>query len=99
MSDPNLTAALRASLAVEEDQIEDSPLAEASADAVDELLRRINENLVDGLPQKITDSELRKLVDIYRSQAFKWAQEEQITKTRGRKKSSEKPTINFNLKF
>lgn len=73
--DPNLTAALQASL---EFTGEDSPLLEADPNAIEELLDRVNQNLIQGAPQEISDSDLRKLVLIYRAQALKWAQDEEI---------------------
>lgn len=75
MPDENLTAALRVSLQLEDEGT--SPLAEVTADAVDELLARIEQNLIEGVPSKITDAELSKAVDMYRAQALYWAQQEQ----------------------
>lgn len=86
MPDPNLTGALLGSLEI---LSENSPLAEDSGkNAVDEFLDRINEDLVAGATEKLTDERLRHLVNLYRSQALRWEQEQQTkTTTRGRKKS------------
>jgi len=83
MADPNLTGALRASL---ESFTENSPLAEGNDEnSIDEYLDRINEDLVAGAVEKITDDRLHKLVDLYRAQALRWTQEEQTKAPRQRK--------------
>jgi hypothetical protein len=66
-----------------------SPLTEVAADSIDLELDRINENLVQGTPEKITDEALERLVDLYRAQALRWEQEEATKKPhRGQKKVS-----------
>ena len=99
----NLTAALRASLKVIDSQQEspvegftgaDSPLTEVTPDAIDILLNRFSEHLIDGAPERITDEALSHMVDIYRSQALRWEQEESTPKTR---KSTKKPSEAMDL--
>lgn len=97
----NLTGALRATLELvkNEDKAKDhqqpdqapypspenSPLAEVSADALDEELDRINEHLIAGVPEKVTDESLTKLIDIFRARALLWEQEEENKKAGIRK--------------
>lgn len=81
-ADPNLTAALSGTLEFFENQ--DSPLAEATPDSVDELLDRANTAFAEGVPEKLTDETLLKLVTLYRAQALKWQQDEEIKKTKTR---------------
>lgn len=86
----NLTGALRASLRIIENDkpsnevspniAESSPLQEVDPNALDEELTRLNENLIQGIPEKITDDSLAKIVDLYRAQALKWSQDEQTKK-------------------
>lgn len=54
----------------------DSPLREADPDAINLLLDKLNNALVEGLPKKITDDDLRNLVDLYRAKAIQWDAEE-----------------------
>lgn len=92
MSD-NLTGALKGSL---EAFSENSPLSEDSGkNAVDEFLDRINEDLVAGATEKLTDERLSHLANLYRSQALRWEQEEQMRPTR--KKKSHAEAINIEL--
>lgn len=104
----NLTAALRASLENIDNPLDpkepeqegfdgkDSPLETVTTDAVDTLLERINEHLAAGLPEKVTDDLLRRMVDSFRAQALYWEQEESKPKTpRGSKKPIEKLDLNF----
>ncbi len=88
MADPNLTGALRGALDLLDG---DSPLAEATPDAVDELLDRINAAMAAGLPGSITDSEFERVMNVYRAQAYKWAQEEQMPKERKPRGKAAKP--------
>lgn len=76
MPNDNLTSALRASLSLVEDN-PTSPLSEATPDSVDELLDRINSAMAEGLPEKITDETLRKVIDLYRAQAYRFQQDEE----------------------
>ncbi len=90
----NLTGALRASLALIEGggdqnlgegfegQAATSPLAEASPDSVDLFFDRINQHLFEGFPERITDSEIARLTDVFRAQALRWEQEESQPKER-----------------
>jgi len=97
MPNDNLTAALEGSLEIII-QNPDSPLAEATPDSVDELLDRINGHLAEGLPGKISDSDLLAVIRVYRAQALKWQQDEQTKKTktpRSAKKIAE--AINIDL--
>lgn len=89
-ANPNLTAALRASLTLIENQEktptiantepEPSPLLEATPDSVDELLDRINNHLIEG--KVLSDETLMEAVNLYRSQAYKYAQEQETKKPR-----------------
>lgn len=94
---PNLTAALQGSL----DAIEaapDSPLTEATADSVDILLDRINSAFAEGMPEKLTDETLMQAINLYRSQALRWEQDEEIKKAKGprtRKSIAEAITIDL----
>ena len=58
--------------------IENSPLREATPDSIEELLARVNEDLVAGAPQRITDNDprLKALIEIYRKQAIQWTIDE-----------------------
>lgn len=71
---------------------DESPLVEATPDSIDELLDRINNHLAAGLPEKVTNESLMKIVEAYRAQAVKWTAEVAETgrAPRGRKKA-EKP--------
>jgi hypothetical protein len=82
MPDPNLTAALQGSLEIVTANPE-SPLTEATPDSVDILLDRINSAFAEGLPEKLTDETLRQVITVYRSQALRWTQEEEIKKAKG----------------
>lgn len=97
MPNPNLTAAMRASLenSMSDNQDSDSPLRLADENSIDILLDRINTAMAEGLPEKITDEELQKVINLYRAQAFKWEQDEQIkaTKTRGTGRRSHKEVV------
>ena len=64
--------------------IEHSPLAEVEANSIELELDRINENLIAGTPEKITDERLEHFVNLYRAQAVKWETEEQIKKPRAK---------------
>lgn len=68
---------------------QDSPLREADPDAINFLLDKLNNALVEGLPRKITDPELYQLVDLYRARAIQWDIEEAEKRDRpkGKKKS------------
>ena len=96
MPDPNLTGALRGSLEL---FTQNSPLAENAGDqAVDEFLDRINEDLVAGAVDKITDERLGMLVNMYRAQALRWTQEEAAKPARtSRKKSALAPDIEVDI--
>jgi len=90
VSKPNaaLTSALRASLRViDGEQLTPdetpSPLTEATPDSIDELLNRLNDSLILGNP--LNDDELLKMADLYRSQALKYAQDEQNKPQRTRR--------------
>ncbi len=84
MPDPNLTAALAGTLQII-DENPASPLSEATPDSVDLYLDRINQHLIDGAPEKITDDELLRVVTFYRAKALLWGQEEQTKKARSTK--------------
>jgi hypothetical protein len=103
----NLTAALRASLELIDNPLDpsepegftgtDSPLEQVTTDSVDILLERINEHIAAGLPERVTDDLLRRLVDNFRAQALYWEQEEAKPKTpRGSKKP---PLEKLDLQF
>lgn len=55
--------------------IANSPLREVPPDAIEELLARINEDLLAGTPEKITDDDprMKKIISIYRAEAENWA--------------------------
>jgi hypothetical protein len=100
MTDPNLAASLRASLRLVEGEgqppgggTSDSPLSEATPDSVDLLLDEINNAIAEGMPERITDDKLSTLVDLYRSQAYKWSQEQETKKSRPRKTREPKGTV------
>lgn len=86
----NLSAALRASLTLIENQDkvatiantepEPSPLLEATPDSVDELLDRINNHLIEG--KVLTDETLMEAVLLYRTQAYRYAQDQENKKPR-----------------
>lgn len=106
----NLTAALRASLEsidnplideaapVEGFDGSDSPLETVVPDSVDVLLDRVNEHLTAGMPDRVTDELLRRLVDNFRAQALYWEQEEQKPKT-PRSKKEPKAFEKLDLQF
>ena len=79
---PNLTAALQGSLDAIETSPE-SPLTEATTDSVDILLDRINSAFASGMPEKLTDETLMQAINLYRSQALRWEQDEEIKKAKG----------------
>lgn len=86
MPDPNLTAALKLSLAAVNDGpsreppdfATDSPLREVLPTSLAELTDRVNQKLVAGLPEEITDELLDRYVDLWRAEALRWRQEEEI---------------------
>lgn len=86
----NLTSSLRASLKVIENENEasdddnpiPSPLEEATPDSVDVLLERINNHMIEG--KILSDEDLRQGIDLYRSQALRFAQEQQTKKPRAK---------------
>ena len=69
---------------------ENSPLREADPDAINFLLDKLNSALVEGLPKKINDDDLRNLVDLYRAKAIQWDIEEaeKRDKPKGQRKKS-----------
>jgi hypothetical protein len=91
---PNLKAALVGSLRLIESESEpqsgtdESPLREATVDSVDYFLDRINQKLIDGMP--VPNQDLEQLANFYRAQALKWAQEEDIKKTKSQTKREKK---------
>lgn len=81
----NLSAALRASLRIVESSSDGSepipsPLSEATPDSVDILLDRINTHMIEG--KILSDADLRLAIDMYRSQALRYAQEQENKKPR-----------------
>lgn len=86
MSD-NLTGALAGSLRIVESQ-NDSPLAEATVNSVDELLEYINSAFAEGMPEKLTEQKLDEAIDLFRAQALKWEQDEEIKATKAKTRSS-----------
>jgi hypothetical protein len=84
----NLTASLRATLQIVKAEDEDdsdpipSPLNEATPDSVNILLDRINNHMIEG--KILTDADLRLGIDLYRSQALRYAQEQETKKPRAR---------------
>lgn len=89
----NLTAALQGTLKALDDPTTQSPLTEATPDSIDLLLDRINAHLVAGAPEEISDAELLRLVEIYRAQALKWQQDEQIKQSKRPRKSDLKDPV------
>jgi ribosome assembly protein YihI (activator of Der GTPase) len=94
MADPNLTAALRGALDLLDG---DSPLSEADPKAVDELLDRINQNLVAGLPGRITDKDLTSFVNMVRAQAYRWTQEDQNKTPKVRERKTHSQAVDIEL--
>ena len=89
----NLTGALRASLKVIENttpppEPEPSPLLEAEPDSVDEFLDRITNHLIEG--KILTDELLMDTINMYRAQAYRWAQEDENKKPRAKRGTSAK---------
>lgn len=97
MPNENLSAALRASLEMTQSDQDhpDSPLRLADENSIDILLDRINSAMAEGLPEKITDEDLRRAIDAYRAQAYKWEQQEQqkAEKSRGSGRRSHKEVV------
>jgi len=85
MPNENLTAALQGTLNMLNEQ--GSPLAEATPDSVNELLDRVNSAFAEGLPERLTDATLLRLIQIYRAEALRWQQDEQKKTTRVSKTS------------
>lgn len=68
--------------------VQDSPLRQALPDSIDELLDRVNDFLIEGVPHKIRandDKLLKKMVLGYRREADSWIEEE---KQKGKAPSS-----------
>jgi hypothetical protein len=85
-SNPTLAGALRASLRIVENTPLESPLAEATIDSIDLLLDELDQNLVAGMPEAITDEKLIALIDVFRAQAINWEMQQQAeTPKRSRK--------------
>lgn len=99
--DSNLTASLRGSLQIIESQDSanpfPSPLNEATPDSVDILLDRINNHMIEG--KILSDADLRHGIDLYRSQALKYAQDQQTKKPRAKSgpKSSIKEVLDLDF--
>ncbi len=87
MSD-NLKGALAGSLRIISENPPDSPLTEVTTDSVDELLERINGAFAEGMPEKLTDATLVRAVDLFRAQALKWEQDEEIRASKTRTRST-----------
>lgn len=87
-SDPKTVFQTERSGDLNSDLIENSPLQEASSDSIDELLDRINEDLLAGAPHRITvdDERLKKLIAIYRAQAEVWVLADQNKPKRATKR-------------
>lgn len=79
---------------------ENSPLADLPTDSVDEFLSRINDDLVAGAPERITDDRLDQLISIYRTQAVEWEikqREKPARKTAAQTKKSVAEALGINL--
>lgn len=76
----------------DEQPLADSPLREATPDSVDHLLDEMNQAMVAGMPERITDEKLIQLINAYRTQAEHWqtADAEKRASGNGRKR---KPTV------
>lgn len=89
---PNLTAALTVSLS-ELDLAEDSPLREADESSIDILLDEFNQAFAEGLPEKITEEKLEKMVNMFRAQAYQWEQQEEQKRNAPRRTRSTKTLV------
>lgn len=69
---------------------EHTPLADLATDHVDEFLTRINEDLIAGMPEKITDERLSRLVELYRQEAITWETKQREKPERKAKAPGEK---------
>ncbi len=79
-----------------------SPLAELGTDnQIDEFLSRINDDLVAGAPEKITDERLGKLVELYRKQAVDWvqAQADKPERKTGTRKKTIAEALNLDIQL
>jgi hypothetical protein len=83
---------------------ENTPLADLPTDSIDEFLDRINQDLVAGAPERITDERLAKLVELYRQEAAAWETKqrekpERKTKAAGEKKQEIAFALGIKLKI
>jgi hypothetical protein len=83
--------------ALADEFIADSPLREVDPASIDELLDRVNEHLIAGVPSALRandDEILKKMVDAFRREAAQWAIAEQTKKPRSAKKPKDPVDLN-----
>ena len=71
--------------ALADELIADSPLREVDPASIDELLDRVNDALISGVPSRLRENDdeiLRKMVDAFRREAAQWAIAEREKKPR-----------------
>jgi hypothetical protein len=68
-------------------EIQISPLSEAKPDSLDELFSRIDRNLVLGMPEAVTETDINRVVDYYRELRVKFVQDQANFVKPGRKNS------------
>lgn len=62
-----------------------SPLSEVESTSLDELFDRVNQKLISGLPESITDADLQPLVDTLRARRLTFiADQQKMPAPRGR---------------
>lgn len=80
---------------------ESSPLADIPKDSMAEFLSRINDDLVAGHVERITDERIEQLVAGYRQQALDWEtkqREKPVRKTPAERKDQIKVSLGISLK-
>jgi hypothetical protein len=83
---------------LEAELIATSPLRAVDPASIDELLERVNEHLIAGVPNKLRENDdelLRRLVDGFRREAIDWATAERTKKPRAPR--GEKKAVDLNL--
>jgi len=85
--------------ALADELIANSPLREIDPASIDELLDRVNDALIAGVPSRLrenNDELLDKLVDGFRREAAQWAIAEREKKPRGTRTARAKEPVDLN---
>ena len=73
-------------------EVPQSPLSEADPHSLDELFERINQKLISGMPESITDDDLKPVIIALRAQRVKHLQDQATKAAKPPKTRQAKPT-------